>query len=34
MTALDILCIVLTLAFFGITVAFAYGCDRLMGKSR
>lgn len=28
---LDVLCVVLTLAFFGLNVAFAIGCERLMG---
>jgi hypothetical protein len=27
---LDVLCIALTVLFFGVNVAFAAGCDRLM----
>lgn len=31
---LDVLFVVLTLAYFAINVAFAVGCDRLMGGGR
>ena len=31
---LDVLCIALTALFFGLNVAFAIFCDRLMGGAR
>jgi hypothetical protein len=31
---LDVLCIALAVLFFGVNVAFAVGCDRLMGRGR
>ena len=30
---LDVLCIALTALFFGVNVAFAAGCDRLVGSA-
>ena len=30
----DVLAVVLTMLFFGANVAFAVGCDRLMGRGR
>jgi hypothetical protein len=31
---LDLLVVGITVAFFGLNVSFAYGCDQLMGSRR